>query len=66
VTLTYIDGWAAVPPLRDDMLTDEALASVAALLRRYHQAVASFRPTTTTTTCSWASGPEMARGIRKS
>jgi hypothetical protein len=43
-TLTYIDGWAAVPPLPDDMLTDQALVSVADLLRRYHQAVASFDP----------------------
>jgi hypothetical protein len=43
-TLTYIDGWAAVPPLRDDMLSDEALVSVADLLRRYHQAAASFDP----------------------
>src|ERR1700690_2408289 len=30
-TLTYIDGWAGVPPLRDDMLTDRALISVAEL-----------------------------------
>jgi Phosphotransferase enzyme family len=43
-TLTYIDGWAAVPPLRGDALTDRALVSVAELLRRYHQAVASFDP----------------------
>ena len=42
-TLTYIDGWAAVPPLRDDMLSDQALVSMAELLRRYHQAAASFR-----------------------
>ena len=43
-TLTYIDGRAAVPPLPDEMLTDQALASVAELLRRYHQAAASFDP----------------------
>jgi hypothetical protein len=43
-TLTYMDGWAAIPPLRDDMLTDQVLVSVAELLRRYHQAVASFEP----------------------
>jgi hypothetical protein len=43
-TLTYIDGWAAIPPLQGDALTDEALVSVAELLRRYHQAVASFDP----------------------
>jgi Phosphotransferase enzyme family len=43
-TLTYIAGRAAVPPLADDMLTDEALVSVADLLRRYHRAAASFDP----------------------
>jgi Phosphotransferase enzyme family len=43
-TLTYMDGWAAIPPLRDDVLTEQALVSVAELLRRYHQAVASFEP----------------------
>ncbi|MGH3209256.1 MAG: phosphotransferase [Trebonia sp.] len=43
-TLTYIDGRAAVPPFTDDLLTDEALVSVADLLRRYHRAVASFDP----------------------
>ena len=43
-TLTYIDGRAAVPPLRDDMLTDDALVSVAELLRGYHRAAASFDP----------------------
>jgi hypothetical protein len=41
-TLTYIDGRAAIPPLPDDMLTDAALVSIADLLRRYHEAVASF------------------------
>ena len=43
-TLSYIEGWAAVPPLPEDMLTERALISVAELLRRYHQAVASFDP----------------------
>ena len=43
-TLTYIAGRAAVPPLTDDMLTDEAMVSVADLLRRYQRAVASFDP----------------------
>jgi Phosphotransferase enzyme family len=43
-TLTYIAGRAAVPPLPDDVLTDEALVSVADLLRRYHRAAASFDP----------------------
>src|SRR5258708_1990296 len=43
-TLTYIDGQAAVPPLPQDTLTDAALVSVADLLRRYHQAAASFDP----------------------
>ena len=43
-TLTYIAGRAAVPPLTDDMLTDEALVSVADLLRRYQRAVALQNP----------------------
>ena len=43
-TLTYIDGRAAVPPLTSDLLTDDALVSVADLLRGYHRAVASFDP----------------------
>jgi hypothetical protein len=43
-TLTYIDGQAAVPPLAENTLTDDALVSVADLLRRYHQAAASFDP----------------------
>jgi Phosphotransferase enzyme family len=37
-TLTYIAGRAAVPPLTEDVLTDEALVSVGGLLRRYHRA----------------------------
>jgi hypothetical protein len=43
-TLTYIAGRAAVPPLTEDVLTDEALVSVADLLRRYVRAVAGFDP----------------------
>ena len=43
-TLTYIGGRAAVLPLTEDMLTDEALVSVADLLHRYHRAAASFDP----------------------
>jgi Phosphotransferase enzyme family len=43
-TLTYIAGHAAVLPLTADMQTDDALASVADLLRRYHRAAASFDP----------------------
>lgn len=43
-TLSYIAGRAAVPPVPEDLLTDEALVSVADLLRRYHRAVASFDP----------------------
>jgi len=42
--LTYIKGRAAVSPLPEEMLTDQALASVADLLRRYHRAVTSFDP----------------------
>jgi Phosphotransferase enzyme family len=40
--LSYIPGEAVIPPYPDWALTDEALVSVAALLRRYHDAVASF------------------------
>jgi hypothetical protein len=43
-TLTYIAGRAAVAPLTEDVLTDEALVSVAHLLRRYHRAAATFDP----------------------
>src|ERR1700722_8505308 len=43
-TLSYIEGRAAVAPLAADTLTDDALVSVADLLRRYHQAAASFDP----------------------
>ena len=42
--LTYIEGKAAVSPLPAETLTDQALTSVAALLSRYHRAVASFDP----------------------
>ena len=43
-TLTYIEGRAATAPLPPETLTEAALVSVAGLLRRYHQAVASFNP----------------------
>jgi hypothetical protein len=43
--LTYIPGNPVIPPYPDWALTDEALASVAELLRSYHQAVAHFDPT---------------------
>jgi hypothetical protein len=42
--VTYVEGTAAVPPLPEEVLTDQALASVADLLCRYHRAVASFDP----------------------
>ena len=42
--LTYIEGTAAVAPFPEEMLTDQALASVADLLSRYHRAAASFDP----------------------
>jgi aminoglycoside phosphotransferase (APT) family kinase protein len=42
--LTYIEGKAAVSPLPEEMLTDQALTSVADLLSRYHRAAASFDP----------------------
>jgi hypothetical protein len=40
--LSYIPGQAVIPPYPDWALTDDALVSVAELLRRYHDAVASF------------------------
>jgi hypothetical protein len=42
--LTYIPGAAVIAPYPDWSLTDEALVSVARLLRRYHDAVAGFDP----------------------
>jgi Ser/Thr protein kinase RdoA (MazF antagonist) len=42
--LSFIPGRAAIEPLEDWTMTDEALVSVAELLRRYHDAVASFDP----------------------
>ena len=42
--LSFIPGEAAIEPLPAWALTDEALVSVAALLRRFHEAVASFDP----------------------
>jgi hypothetical protein len=40
--LSYIPGQAVIPPYPGWALTDEALVSVAGLLRGYHDAVASF------------------------
>jgi hypothetical protein len=42
--LTYIPGEAPTVPYPDWALTDEALVSVAHLLRRFHDAVATFDP----------------------
>jgi hypothetical protein len=42
--LTYVPGTAITPPFPAWALTDEALASVAALLRAYHSAVETFDP----------------------
>ena len=42
--LTFIPGEAVTPPYPAWALTDDALRSVAHLLRRYHQAVAGFDP----------------------
>ena len=42
--LSFIGGEAAIEPYPDWALTDDALASVAELLRRYHDAAASFDP----------------------
>src|SRR3954454_1440437 len=43
--LSYVDGDVPVAPHPSWALTDDALASVAALLGRYHRAVRSFDPT---------------------
>jgi hypothetical protein len=43
--LTFIDGDVPTAPHPDWALTDDVLVSVAALLRRYHDAVRSFDPT---------------------
>lgn len=42
--LSYVEGDAAIAPYPAWALTDGAMASVAELLRRYHEAVRSFRP----------------------
>src|SRR3954447_9536246 len=42
--LSYVSGTAVTPPFPEWALTDEALAGVAALLRRYHRAVETFDP----------------------
>jgi phosphotransferase family enzyme len=42
--LSYLPGQAAIEPVQDWAWTDEALISVAELLRRYHDAAASFDP----------------------
>jgi hypothetical protein len=43
--LTYVPGTAVTPPYPAWALTDEALVSVAHLLRDYHRAVSTFDPT---------------------
>ncbi|MFF0269208.1 phosphotransferase [Kribbella sp. NPDC004536] len=42
--LSYLPGETVTPPYPSWSMTDEALDSVAVLLREYHQAVADFRP----------------------
>jgi hypothetical protein len=42
--LSYVPGHAIIPPYPGWALTDAAIVSVASLLRRYHEAVASFDP----------------------
>lgn len=42
--LSYIPGTTGVPPFPDRVLSDEALVSVAVLVRDYHRAVAGFDP----------------------
>ena len=43
-TFRWIEGEVSVPPYPEWSLTDEALASVGRLLRRYHEVVRSFSP----------------------
>ena len=54
--LSYIPGTAVTPPYPDWALTDEALVSVAELLRAYHQAARTFDPTS----YAWPSSPPEA------
>jgi hypothetical protein len=57
--LSYVPGTAITPPFPDWALTDEALASVAALLRSYHRAVETFD----SSPYAWPpSAPEAFRG----
>ena len=51
--LSYVSGTAITPPYPPWALTDEALASVARLLRGYHDAVSTFDPTPH----AWPSSP---------
>jgi len=59
--LSYVPGTAVTPPYPPWALTDEALVSVARLLRDYHQAVAGFDPARH----AWPSSPPtpFARGL---
>ena len=54
--LGYIPGTTVVPPYPDWAMTDEALVSVAVLLRDYHRAVAGFDPAP----YAWPSSPPEA------
>ena len=56
--LSYIPGTAVVEPYPDWALTDEALVSVAELLRAYHDAASTFDPSP----YSWAPSPLRFRG----
>ena len=54
--LSYVPGTAVTPPFPEWALTDEALVSVAHLLRDYHQAVGTLDPAPHT----WPSSPPPA------
>jgi Ser/Thr protein kinase RdoA (MazF antagonist) len=41
--LSWVDGWCPTQP-EDHLISEEALHAVGALLRRYHDAVADYRP----------------------
>lgn len=56
--LSWIEGEAPAPPYPIWSITDRALASMAALLRRYHEAVRDFQPGDELTWSSRMADPE--------
>ena len=57
--VTWIEGDVPLPPYPAWAMTDRALADLGELVRRLHEATASFRPTT----ADWSThGPTRAAG----